>query len=331
MGSPTGAPRAAALALSLVLLILLPARAAAQMLMPGGPGTFDPFRVQATWVPGSGGSPSLTDVTARGAIPLSRTETDTWTAGLYAADTHLGGDLRLAPARPPIPRDLLGIDANLAYTHRLEGSRSLSFTVGVGALSDEPFHSIHETSLNASGTYLLPTSGGNAWLLGLNFSNARPALNYVPLPIVAWLWRKPEHGLDGVLGIPFARLHWQPHPRWEVQLAAVIPARFEGEVSFRPLEVIRVSAGFRWDQQFWQLARRADTSKLLFYDSKRVEAGVEVPLLRPLALRVSGGYAFDRSFFEGTSVFERGDRVDLGASPFAAVTLQVRPAAARGP
>ncbi len=300
-------------------------RADAQMLLPGGPGTFEPFTLRSIWIPSVNGSPSLTDIEARGAIPISRTEVNTWTAGLFAASMQLGSNLQLSPTGPRIPRDLWSLDANLNYAHRLAAGRTLGFTVGVGTLSDKPFHSLNETGLNASATYLTPTSGGNAWLFGLNFSNSRPALNYVPLPIVAYFWRAPEQGLDGAVGFPFAQLRWRPAPAWQLLFAAIIPAKITTELSLRPAEAIRISTGFYWDQQFWALAGRADTSRRLFYDAKTVSTGVEFSLARSLAVQATGGYAFDRSFFEGTSVFNRGDRAELNASWFAGVTLKVSP------
>jgi hypothetical protein len=293
------------------------------MLMPGGPGTFAPRSVTGTWLPGGRDEPELTELRARGGLQLAHTEVDTWQLGLYAANLHLSSDLRLGAGAPPLPKDLWSLSTDLSYAHQLGGGRTLGLTAGVGALSDRPFHSLHETDFNATATYLSPTSGGNTWIFGLNFSTSRPVLNYVPFPFVASQWPSPEHGLDGTVGFPFARVRWRPAPEWELLASTVLPAQAAVELALRPVEAVRLSAGLSWDHQLWALAGRADTSSRLFYDSKRAELGVEFPLLRPLVLRVTGGYAFDRSFFQGTSLYDRGDRVPLGPSWFTALTLSV--------
>ena len=90
---------------------------------------------------------------------------------------------------------------------------------------------------------------------------------------------------------------------------------------FRPL---RVYAGFDWDHDWYLRAGRHVEDHRLFYYEKRLTGGLRFDL-RHVGFEVSGGYAFDRFYFEGESYSDRNhNRIDVEAGPFVAVRLGTR-------
>ena len=81
----------------------------------------------------------------------------------------------------------------------------------------------------------------------------------------------------------------------------------------RPL---RFLAGFDWDSDAYFRAGRSDKDEKLFYYSKRVTAGFRFDL-RHIGVELTGGYAFDRFFFEGERYADNNQsRIDVDDGPF---------------
>ena len=83
---------------------------------------------------------------------------------------------------------------------------------------------------------------------------------------------------------------------------------------FRP---VRLWIGFDWTNDRFLLAERADPDDRLFYYEKRVRAGAIIGLARWLFTDITGGYSFDRFYFEGESYSDRNqNRIDVDSGPF---------------
>jgi hypothetical protein len=287
--------------------------AGAQVLNLGGGPSADFVDLRAL------AGPSLQQYDLRGLIPLS----PSLSATLHADAFHFSDQLQLGGA--PVPRNLWELDASVSYNHQFDPGHGLSFTLGAGTISDKPFHSIDETAISATALYRMPASANSQWLFGLNFSNNRPELNYIPIPIVAWLFHYDT--LEGAVGFPFATLRWRPAPAWDASLA-VIATNVSAEAGLRPAPPLRLSIGYSWAQQLWALADRADTSTRLFHDSMKVFAGAEFPIAPHLAAQLNGGYVFEERVFEGKSEFDRPVEAAIAPNWFFSVMLKVPFAAA---
>ncbi|HEX4385093.1 MAG TPA: hypothetical protein VH083_19175 [Myxococcales bacterium] len=282
--------------------------AGAQVLNVGGGPSTDYVNLRALV------QPALEQFDVRGIIPIS----PGWSAALHGDEVHFSDQLQLGTAA--VPRNLWELDASLSYSRPLSEGRGLAFTLGVGTTSDKPFHSIDETAISATALYSMPASANSRWLFGLNFSNNRPVLNYIPIPVVAWLFHYDT--LEGSVGFPFASLRWRPAPAWDAS-AAIIATNISAEVGYRPVQPLRLSLGYAWAQQLWALADRADTSTRLFYDSMKTFAGVEFPIAPWLVMQLSGGYVFEERVFEGKSEFDRPVETAIAPNWFASATLKI--------
>jgi hypothetical protein len=178
--------------------------------------------------------------------------------------------------------------------------------LSVGSDSDRLFHSIHETIVQATADYRIPSGERNAWLFFLGYSNNRYFLNGAPLPGVSYMFRSESGKFQGIVGFPFVSLRYSPVPLWDARLSAFGPRRLNMDVGRRLRDMARVHAGFEWGGQTWLRAGRTDNASRLTFERKRLYAGVEAPLPYRLSLAFSGGREFDRRFFETASAFSTG-------------------------
>ncbi|HEY2030896.1 MAG TPA: hypothetical protein VGH20_16985 [Myxococcales bacterium] len=303
----------------LISFCLAATAASAQTLNLTGPASPDALAFSATVLP------SRADFEARGAAPLG----GGFTASLRLGEFHFDDRLALFPGGAAVPRNLWTLDGSLSYARKLDGDRLLSLTLGAGSASDKLFHGIDETQISATAALVTKAATGDRWLIGLNFSTNRPVLNYIPLPIVAWLFEAPALHLDGSIGFPFATLRWRPENQWDA-LLAVVATNVTAEAGFRPVRRLRLSAGYYWGQILWAPVARADTSSRLIYDWMRAAGGAEMSVGR-VSLQLAAGYAFDTRVFLGTGEFDSTAQRALPSSWFATVALKLQTGSANKP
>ena len=82
---------------------------------------------------------------------------------------------------------------------------------------------------------------------------------------------------------------------------------------------------FAWDYQRWLRHGRIDDGHNLRYTEKRVECGLVWSPSRDCSLSLSGGYAFDRLFYEDEAFDDRDlNRIDVRDGPFLALSLKLK-------
>jgi hypothetical protein len=88
---------------------------------------------------------------------------------------------------------------------------------------------------------------------------------------------------------------------------------------------LKVYTGFDWGNEAYLLAGREDNRERFFYYDKGLTSGVRFDVNRHLSFDLSGGYVFDRFYFEGRSYSDRNnDRIDVGNGPFLSLMGQLR-------
>ena len=119
-------------------------------------------------------------------------------------------------------------------------------------------------------------------------------------------------------------MEWKPFDKLTLQ-ATYIPIRtVKAKVTYEVFQPLRVYAGFDWDDGWYLRADRERTSHRLFCYEKRLTGGVRFDL-RHVGFEVSGGYAFDRFYFEGYSYSHRNEnRIDIHNGPFLIGKLSLR-------
>jgi hypothetical protein len=188
-------------------------------------------------------------------------------------------------------------------------------TVIAGSASDEPFASEHELVVRAMSFVRIPRGDRDAWIFMLNYSNVSEFLGGIPVPGIAYVY-SPSERFTAVLGLPFAMLEAKPVDKLELQLVYTALRRVRARATYALFRPLRVYAGFDWDHDVYLRADRPDRDDRLFYYEKRLTAGARFDL-RHIGFEISGGYAFDRFYFEGESYGDRDrNRLDVRNAPF---------------
>jgi hypothetical protein len=178
--------------------------------------------------------------------------------------------------------------------------------------------------LQATAFLRIPHRDNNAWVFLLNYSNNREFLNHVPLPGVGY-WYKPSERYTILIGIPFAAINAEPIEDVTLKLFYLPIRTIRAEAAYQVSEPVELFAGFRWDNERFYLAGRADDDDRLFYYEKKLSAGTRVQFSENVGFVLEGGYKFDRFFFEGEDYDDRHfNRIDIEDGPFVAANINVR-------
>ena len=229
----------------------------------------------------------------------------------------------LPDSRESFPDELWDIRLGGQYRQRFDNGWIGGVALGFGSASDKPFASWDEIFLDVNLFTRIPDGDRNAWLLFLNYSRTREFLPNVPLPGVGY-WYEPNDQARLVVGIPFAFLNLRPVKEVSFSFSYFIVRSVRARVTYRPLGFLRLYGNFEWRNESYYRAERQDDKDRLFYYEKALSAGVRVSVHRQVSLDLSGGYAFDRFYFEGRDYEDRDqNRVSIGNGPFVALRAGV--------
>jgi hypothetical protein len=229
----------------------------------------------------------------------------------------------LPGAQVQLPGDLWEIKFGPTYRHKFDNGWIAGLNVTVGSASNRPFHSIDEVTARATAFLRVPQGERNAWIFTLNYSNYSEYFAGLPVPGIDFLY-SPNDKFTLVFGFPFTSLEWKPFEKLTLQINYVPVRTVIARVTYEIFQPLRVWAGFDWDDDWYLRANRTDTGDRLFYYEKRITGGIRFDL-RHVGFEVSGGYAFDRFYFEGNDYHDRNEnRIDIHSGPFVIGKISLR-------
>lgn len=239
--------------------------------------------------------------------------------------TDLATQARLPDADVPLPDHLWDIAAGASYRWKLDNDWIAGLASSLGSPSDKPFDSLDEYNLTATGTLLIPARrNDDAWLLMLNYASNREFLPHVPIPGLAYIY-SPDKDLQLTMGLPLAAARFQATPRLTLDATYFIPRTTHLQATYALFDHLKWYAAFDWQNDRYLRADRPDDDERLFYYEKKATMGLRWALSRQLALDFSGGYGFDRFFFEGENYGDRSkNRIAFSDGFFAAIQTLLR-------
>jgi hypothetical protein len=257
-------------------------------------------------------------------LPVWKSTTDQWSAFARIRLHDLDTSAVLPDTGARLPDELWQIRAGTTYRHRFDNRWIAGGSLSLGSASDKPFDSVEELEAQLSAFVRIPQGERNAWLFSLNYSNNRDFANYFPIPGVGF-WYEPSDQLRVLIGFPFVSVDFRPSADLRIEASYAVISNIRARVSYRLGGPLSLYGAFDWSNQRYARAEREDARDRLFYDEKRASAGLRLNLGEHLSLDLAGGYAFDRTYFEGRSTADRDDsRVDVSDTPFASLRLNVR-------
>jgi hypothetical protein len=266
-------------------------------------------------VGGQTGSMNMMQHDFRLRVPLDANERRAWALHTRLRLLDIDTGVRLPDTGEKFPGMLSDIRVGATYKTELDNGMTGGAIFEFGSPSDKPFASGDEILVNASGYLRIPRDEQSAWLVLVNFSNNRDFLANVPIPGFAYAYR-PDQKLTLVGGIPFSMVRWRPADRWTVEGSFFIPRTAFAKLSYQLTDPLQLYAAFDWTNQRYFRHERRDDDDRLFYFQKRALAGARWQIDPDCFLDLSGGWAFDRFWFEGEDYGDRGDnRIDISDGP----------------
>ncbi len=220
------------------------------------------------------------------------------------------------------PSELWDLEVGLMARMETE-SGMFGFSLAVGSPSNRPCHSLDEMSLEANALWRIDPTDQTAWVFLLNFSNNRDFLPCVPIPGVAFIYH-PSEQFQLTAGVPFSSVYWEPMAGVDLSAACVLLRTIHAELGYRPVKPVRLYVGFHWDNRRYFRHDRPDDDHRLFYYEKRATVGVQWEVSPNVTVEATGGYAFDRFWFEGETYSDRwNNRLNINSGLFAGVRAVV--------
>jgi hypothetical protein len=254
-------------------------------------------------------------------FPIWQSGADEWTATAGFRGEIFHTNAILPTTRQPFPDELWNIRFGTTYRHQFDNGWISGGGVSVGSASDEPFHSIKEMTAGVNAFLRVPQGDHYAWLFSLAYSPTSELP--FPIPGVAFVYQ-PNENFHATIGLPF-QLMYRPIEDLTLDFSYMLLRTVHARATYRVAGPVRVYAGFDWMNEGYFLARREDDNDRFFYYDKRLTGGIIAPIGRHVFLNLSGGYVFDRFYFEGQHYSDSQiNRVDVGNGPFVSLHCQVR-------
>ena len=230
----------------------------------------------------------------------------------------------LPDSRTPFPETLWEIQFGTAARWKLSNEWIVGGDAVIGSPSDRPFGSIDVMSFQGDAFVRIPWKTSFAWVFVLSYSNFREFAPDYPLPGLMFSYDAGPH-FQLLVGVPSTSLRWTPTSDLELNVSYFIVRRVRAQIGYRIWGPLWLTAGFEWDnQRFFRYDRTDDDARLTYYE-KRATAGVRWDITRTVFLEASGGYTFDRFWFEGQSYNDRDqNRVNIESGPVILLRLSGR-------
>ncbi|MGE0607323.1 MAG: hypothetical protein AB7O62_09540 [Pirellulales bacterium] len=284
-----------------------------------------PLSYSATWIPDQrSGNTQLgvfrQSLLAGAPVWTGDEEEDRVVVTAGARNVQFNTDAIFPNSGRPFPDSVWNIAVGGLASYHWDNDWTAGVLLTGGSASDRPFHSINEATVTFASYLRVPTSGANAWLFSVLYSN----LSQFPYPFpgVAYQWQADDDLLLNV-GIPF-QVYWRP--------SDVI----HFELSYLPVTTVHALAGwtvcggpftlylsYDWASEAYFLVDRTDQLERFYAYAQTLSAVVRYKLPALGVVELGTGYAFDRYFFNGRTYADR-DNDHIGVAPGVFLTAQYR-------
>jgi hypothetical protein len=218
------------------------------------------------------------------------------------------------------PNQLWSMSAGVGGMRRFDSGWTAMANVSLGSASDQLF-SAGTTTVSMMTMLRVPRGPRNAWQFSLMYSNNSPLP--IPIPGVAYAY-SPSPRLFMMIGLP-PSIVYRPTDKIVLEASYMPIYNAHAKATYIHSPTLRFYSGFDWENQTYFLRDRPVQNDRFFYFDERLSTGGQQLLGKHWVLDFSGGYLFNRYFYQATSsTAAQTDRVNIGAGPYAAVFLNAR-------
>jgi len=250
-------------------------------------------------------------------IPVDQTREREWTAVARVGLRDINTRALLPDTGDAVPSELWDLQFGASHRRRLSGDWVIGGDLFFSSPSDRPFYGWDEMAIMLNGYLTIPAANRDSWVFFLNYSTNREFLPHVPIPGAAYFYA-PSRDFNALVGIPLVFINYSPLSGLNFRAFYFPIHSIYAGCEYSLSELVGIFASFRWENEQYYRAAREDKDDRLFWYEKRLEAGIKLRATSNLEVTVSGGYSFDRFFFEGESYDDdrTDNRVDVGDGPF---------------
>jgi len=246
-------------------------------------------------------------------------------AGHVSAQNYLFQTNAILPdSLQKFPSSLTSIQTGMSYMHRFENNWVGGVTGSIGSASDKPFDGLRDMNFGLSSFIRIPTMAGrDAWLVSLSYQPTGQLS--IPIPGVAYLWN-PSANFRMSIGLPFS-IWWRPVETVIVTATYIPLTNINARVFWTPVKRFSLFGAFEAGGSSFKLADRLESNERFRMNEDRLLGGFRVTPVRWATFEMSGGYLFDRRFFQSTSggsATGGTDRINVFGGPFLAANLLLR-------
>jgi hypothetical protein len=247
---------------------------------------------------------------------------DEWSALLSVRNELFQTHAILPDTRQAFPDELWNIRMGMTYRHLFDNGWIGGGTVSIGSASDKPFHSIEEMTAGVNAFLRVPRGEHDAWLFTLSYSPTSDLP--FPIPGVAYVWQ-PSENFRANIGLPF-QLWYRPVDELTFDVSYMLLTTLRARATYRLCRPVCIYVAYASENEGYLLADRPDVNDRFYNIDQRVTAGAVYNFSRAGSVDLSGGYVFDRRFFEGKNITSGTDfnQLDVGAGPFLSLRCQFR-------
>jgi len=258
-------------------------------------------------------------------IPVDQTRDREWAAVSRIGLRDINTRAKLPDTGEAVPSELWDLNFGVTHRQRLSGDWIIGGNLSISSPSDCPFYGWNEMAVMFNGHLSIPAAGRDSWVFFLNYSTNREFLPHVPIPGVAYFYA-PSRDFNALVGIPLVFLNYSPLDGLDFRAFYFPIHSIYAGCDYHLNQTFGIFASFRWENEQYYRAAREDKDDRLFWYEKRVEVGIKLRATYDLEVTVSGGYSFDRFFFEGESYDDdrTDNRVDVGDGPFIAARAGIK-------
>ncbi|MBI1369917.1 MAG: hypothetical protein GC162_14840 [Planctomycetes bacterium] len=195
-------------------------------------------------------------------------------------------------------------------------------TAGVGFAGDNPYGDSNGFYAKADFIASRKINADESLQLFLNYNGNRTFLPDVPLPGVAFNHRVSDE-LTYTAGLPFSSIKWQPGAGpWTLRASYAIPFTVDAAVEYAVTDTLSLQASFHNDFNAFHIDRTDDHTRL-FFEQRRIEAGLRWTACRNCTLDLAAGYAFSQKFSTGFDSRDLDTLLKVSNAPYARVGIDL--------
>jgi hypothetical protein len=257
-------------------------------------------------------------------LPVYQDAANEWGLSGRVRFQDIDTSARFPEAGGRFPSELWEASATASYRHKFDNGWIAGVALTAGSASDKPFHSVDELFYRGALMLRVPQGERNAWIFSILYASDQDIFDLnVPVPGIAYVWN-PSDRFNIVIGVPFSSIQFKPVETLTLEAQYFPERRVRARATWEIFRPLRAYVDFDWDHDKWFRSDRDDKDDMIFYYEKRLTAGVRFDL-RNVGFEVSGGWAFDRFYFEGESYSDRKDnRISVEDGPFIVGRISVR-------